>query len=62
MELLTTISKTTEDRISKWSFMKTDDDQYFAIKGNYKVLPCKDRDDLRALYHRMTTNYGFTKV
>ena len=42
--------------------MKTDDDQYFAIKGNYKVLPCKDRDDLRALYHRMTTNYGFTKV
>ena len=62
VKVLTTLSKTTEGRVSNWHFCQ-DGDKYFALRTSpaVKVLGAKNQDDLRRLY-RKYVSYGFTKV
>jgi predicted transcriptional regulator len=65
MKVLAQVAKTTEGRVSSWKFI-TDEDKFFALRvsPSVKVTPCKDLNDLRRLYKRLTTNpsYGFSPV
>ena len=63
MQVLATIQKTTEGRTSTWRFCEVAG-SFFALRNNDKVVPCKDKDDMRRLYKRMTSvkKYGFTPV
>ena len=63
MKVHATVSKTTEGRTSTWRFCEVDG-TFFALRGNNKVVPCKDMDDMRRLYKVYTTNpkYGFKLV
>ena len=62
VKVLTTLSKTTEGRVSNWHFCQ-DSDKFFALRTSpaVKVLPAKDQDDLRRLYKKYVS-YGFEKV
>ena len=63
MKVLATIQKTTDGRVSTWRFCEVDD-TFFALRGNNKVVSCKDKEDMRRLYKRMTSKkqYGFMPV
>ena len=63
MKVLATIQKTTDGRTSIWRFCEVDD-TFFALRGNNKVVPCKDKEDMRRLYKVMISNkkYGFTPM
>ena len=63
MKVLATISKTTDGRVSTWRFCEVDN-TFFALRGNNKVVACKDKADMRRLYKLMTSNkkYGFAPV
>ena len=65
MKVLTSVSKTTEGRVSTWRFCQ-DGDAFFAVRvsPSTKLVACKNIDDLRRLYKRYTTDkrYGFSKV
>ena len=63
MKVLATIAKITDGRQSTWRFCEVDG-TYCAIRDNSKLIRCRNIDDMRRLYKRMTTSekYGFAKV
>lgn len=64
VKVLATCSKTTQGRTSTWHFCQ-DNSSFFALRTTpkAKVLNCKDLDDLRTLYKKLTgKGYGFVKV
>ena len=63
MQVLASLSKTTDGRESTWDFCESRG-KYFALRvlPVVKVVPCKDRKDLQALYKTyLTPKYGFKK-
>lgn len=56
-----TVSKITDGRTATWRFMDIDG-SYAAIGDNRAIKPCKSIDELRGLYRRYTTKYGFSPV
>ena len=65
VKVLAQVAKTTEGRLSSWKFC-SDEGKFFALRlsPSVKVTPCRDLDDLRRLYKRLTTEskYGFSPV
>ena len=61
MTIHATLSKTTDGRVSTWNFCELDG-MFFALRGNNKIIACKDIDDMRRLYRAYRDKYGFTKV
>ena len=63
MRVLATVSKTTKGHTTTWRFCEVQG-QYFALRDNNKVIPCKDKTDLRRLYRLYTKSprYGFQLV
>lgn len=59
MQVLASLSKTTEGRTSTWRFCQ-DGDSFFALRiaPALKVLPANHRKDLRQLYDKYVS-YGF---
>ena len=62
MNILTSIAKTTDGRVSKWHFCQ-DGDAFFALRTSpkAKVVVAKDKSDLRRIF-KLYTSWGFTKV
>ena len=63
MKVLSTLTKTTDGRVSTWNFCQ-DGEVFFALRTtpHLKVRSCASRDDLRALYKKYMTQYEFVKV
>ena len=63
MQILASVSKSTQGRISNWHFCQ-DGVFHFALRTmpTMKVVECKDMDDLRGLYETYTTKYDFVRV
>ena len=62
MNILSSIAKTTDGRVSKWHFCQ-EGDQYFALRVSpkVKVVSAKDKTDLRRLF-KLYSSWGFKKV
>ena len=61
MTILATCSKSSKRFTTTWRFCEVQG-QYFALRDNNKVIPCKNKADLIQLYNRMVMDekYGFT--
>lgn len=63
MNIVATLSKTTDGRTATWRFVTFDDGACAAIGDNRKIIPCRDVDHMRTVYKRFTTpKYGFARV
>ena len=62
MQILSSIAKTTDGRVSKWHFCQ-DGDVYFALRVSpqAKVVKAKDKADLRRIY-KLYSGWGFKKI
>ena len=62
IKVLATYQKATKDGgVSIWRFCETPDGQYFALRGNGRVIPCKNLEELRKVCVKWKS-YGFTLV
>lgn len=63
MQVLSTVTKTTQGRVSTWNFCQ-DGEVFFALRTapQLKVRSCADIEDLRNLYKTYITKYDFVKV
>ena len=63
MNIVATLSKTTDDRTATWRFVTFDDGVCAAIGDNRKIIPCRDIAHMRTVYKRFVSDkYGFTPV
>ena len=62
MKVLATVTKATKTGPTTWDFVQKDDGSFAAIKQQPQELPASSEDDLRKLYKKYISNYGFTAV
>ena len=61
MKILASVSKNTKKSgVSTWHFC-TAGQSFFAINDDLKIIRCKSRKDLRAMYQKYA-GYGYTPV